>query len=47
MVSVDTTTVSSDVKTIDVDDEEDDSSRQAEDHVWFEDRWMVASLCDE
>jgi hypothetical protein len=19
----------------------------AEDHVWFEDRWMVASLCDE
>jgi hypothetical protein len=22
--------------------------RQAfEDHVWFEDRWMVASLCDE
>jgi hypothetical protein len=18
-----------------------------EDHVWFEDRWMVASLCDE
>jgi hypothetical protein len=21
--------------------------RKAEDHVWFEDRWMVASLCDE
>jgi hypothetical protein len=21
--------------------------RPAEDHVWFEDRWMVASLCDE
>jgi hypothetical protein len=20
---------------------------QSEDHVWFEDRWMVASLCDE
>jgi hypothetical protein len=20
---------------------------QGEDHVWFEDRWMVASLCDE
>jgi hypothetical protein len=20
---------------------------QAEDYVWFEDRWMVASLCDE
>jgi hypothetical protein len=20
---------------------------RAEDHVWFEDRWMVASLCDE
>jgi hypothetical protein len=19
----------------------------AEDHVWFEERWMVASLCDE
>jgi hypothetical protein len=19
----------------------------AKDHVWFEDRWMVASLCDE
>jgi hypothetical protein len=19
----------------------------AEDHVWFEDRWMVASWCDE
>jgi hypothetical protein len=23
------------------------SSLQTEDHVWFEDRWMVASLCDE
>jgi hypothetical protein len=22
-------------------------SRPSEDHVWFEDRWMVASLCDE
>jgi hypothetical protein len=21
--------------------------RRSEDHVWFEDRWMVASLCDE
>jgi hypothetical protein len=21
--------------------------RAPEDHVWFEDRWMVASLCDE
>jgi hypothetical protein len=21
--------------------------RRTEDHVWFEDRWMVASLCDE
>jgi hypothetical protein len=21
--------------------------RPDEDHVWFEDRWMVASLCDE
>jgi hypothetical protein len=20
--------------------------REIEDHVWFEDRWMVASLCD-
>jgi hypothetical protein len=20
---------------------------ELEDHVWFEDRWMVASLCDE
>jgi hypothetical protein len=20
---------------------------KVEDHVWFEDRWMVASLCDE
>jgi hypothetical protein len=20
---------------------------EPEDHVWFEDRWMVASLCDE
>jgi hypothetical protein len=20
---------------------------EGEDHVWFEDRWMVASLCDE
>jgi hypothetical protein len=25
-----------------------ESQRQeVEDHVWFEDRWMVASLCDE
>jgi hypothetical protein len=22
-------------------------SGQGEDHVWFEDRWMAASLCDE
>jgi hypothetical protein len=21
--------------------------KELEDHVWFEDRWMVASLCDE
>jgi hypothetical protein len=21
--------------------------RTCEDHVWFEDQWMVASLCDE
>jgi hypothetical protein len=21
--------------------------KEIEDHVWFEDRWMVASLCDE
>jgi hypothetical protein len=20
---------------------------EIEDHVWFEDRWMIASLCDE
>jgi hypothetical protein len=24
-----------------------DRYRPSEDHVWFEDRWMVASLCDE
>jgi hypothetical protein len=23
------------------------AAREIEDHVWFEDRWMVASLCDE
>jgi hypothetical protein len=23
------------------------SKRKGEDHVWFKDRWMVASLCDE
>jgi hypothetical protein len=23
------------------------SHSSSEDHVWFEDRWMVASLCDE
>jgi hypothetical protein len=23
------------------------NQRISEDHVWFEDRWMVASLCDE
>jgi hypothetical protein len=23
------------------------STAEAEDHVWFEDRWMVAFLCDE
>jgi hypothetical protein len=22
-------------------------NREIEDHMWFEDRWMVASLCDE
>jgi TPR repeat protein len=25
----------------------DNGSAAAEDHVWFKDRWMVASLCDE
>jgi hypothetical protein len=25
----------------------DEERRRAEYHVWFEDRWMVASLCDE
>jgi hypothetical protein len=25
----------------------DDDLSIFEDHVWFEDRWMVASLCDE
>jgi hypothetical protein len=39
------------------DNEQDDADRRGkghrvprrptEDHVWFEDRWMVASLCDE
>jgi hypothetical protein len=24
-----------------------DGDEGGEDHVWFEDRWMVASLCDE
>jgi hypothetical protein len=23
------------------------AATRVEDHVWFEDRWMVASLCDE
>jgi hypothetical protein len=23
------------------------NKREIEDHVWFEDRWMVASLCNE
>jgi hypothetical protein len=23
------------------------SKEHVEEHVWFEDRWMVASLCDE
>jgi hypothetical protein len=23
------------------------TTRPIEDHVWFEDQWMVASLCDE
>jgi hypothetical protein len=27
--------------------EEEARRRELEDHVWFEDRWMVASLCDE
>jgi hypothetical protein len=26
---------------------EDEGVAAVEDHVWFEDRWMVASLCDE
>jgi hypothetical protein len=26
---------------------EGESQFDSEDHVWFEDRWMVASLCDE
>jgi hypothetical protein len=25
----------------------DKTKHTIEDHVWFEDRWMVASLCDE
>jgi hypothetical protein len=29
------------------DGEEADVRWPTEDHVWFEDRWMVASLCDE
>jgi hypothetical protein len=28
-------------------EEEGNDMRALEDHVWFEDRWMVASLCDE
>jgi hypothetical protein len=24
-----------------------DLNKHCEDHVWFEDRWMVTSLCDE
>jgi hypothetical protein len=24
-----------------------DDERPLEDHVWFENRWMVASLCDD
>jgi hypothetical protein len=24
-----------------------ETRRTSEDHVWFEDRWMVASWCDE
>jgi hypothetical protein len=27
--------------------EENRITGESEDHVWFEDRWMVASLCDE
>jgi hypothetical protein len=27
--------------------EDPNTPLHAEDHVWFEDRWMVASLCDE
>jgi hypothetical protein len=27
--------------------EDDMRSMRTEDHVWFEDQWMVASLCDE
>jgi hypothetical protein len=23
------------------------TTEETEDHVWFEDRWMVTSLCDE
>jgi hypothetical protein len=26
---------------------DDPSPTPTEDHMWFEDRWMVASLCDE
>jgi hypothetical protein len=26
---------------------EEKEEEESEDHVWFEDRWMVASLCDE
>jgi hypothetical protein len=27
--------------------DEADQALEDEDHVWFEDRWMVASSCDE
>jgi hypothetical protein len=36
--------VSEDSRPVDIDGLEE---ARCEDHVWFEDRWMVASLCDE
>jgi hypothetical protein len=32
---------------VDFDVDNPNTPPRAEDHVWFEDQWMVASLCDE
>jgi hypothetical protein len=32
---------------VQADRDEGSQRHRIEDHVWFEDRWMVASLCDE